>query len=246
MRCNILVADGEALVGTGVTDYLELHGFQVSIVTDGPGAIEVARREVPDLIILELLLPEIDGLEVCRRLRRAGKTATTPIIMISESGDEIDQVVSLEVGADAYLKKPIDHRELLARTRALLRRAGSSCTNGRALEQDIMRSLLSGKSELVAGPLWIDLAGWRVTCRGKEVKLSHREFELLCYFIRHPGTILSREQIRQNAWGGDYRGARVMIDKYVLFLRMKLELDPKTPRLIQTAYGVGFCFTPDG
>jgi DNA-binding response OmpR family regulator len=159
MKCTILVADGEASVATPMAEYLELHGCRVKKVTDGPGAIEVARREEPDLIILELLHPEIDGLEVCRRLRRAGKTAITPIIMISESEDEIDQVVSLKVGADTYLKKSIDYRELLARSRALLRRAGSSCEAESAVEQDSPLSPPAAKSELVAGPLWIDLAG---------------------------------------------------------------------------------------
>ena len=245
MRCTILVADGEALVGTGMAAYLEWHGYQVSIVTDGQAAIEIARREVPDLIVLELSLPDIDGLEVCRRLRRARNTATIPIIMISESGDEIDQVVSLEVGADAYLKKPIDYREVLARTRTLLRRSGSPCTAGRASERNVTPPSPAAQSELVAGSLWIDLAGWRVTCRGKEVELPFREFELLCYFVRHPGTVLSRDQIRQNAWSGDFKGTTDTADRFVLSLRLKLEQNPHNPQLIQTVYGVGYCFTPD-
>ena len=129
MGCTILVADADTLQGRHIADELKFHGYQVATISDGPRVLNMARCQVPEVIILDLMLPEMDGLEVCRQLRRARNTASTPIIMISTSGDEFDTVVSLEVGADAFMTKPISHRELLARIRALLRRSGSICAS---------------------------------------------------------------------------------------------------------------------
>ena len=171
------------------------RGYQVMTAVNGPSALKIALGLAPDLIILNLMLAEMDGLEVCRQLRRARDTAMTPIIVVSDKGDEIDTVVSLEVGADAFLTKPISHRELLAQIRALLRRAGSSCTADSAPGGLTSHPLPSSTGELVVGLLRIDLNGRSVTCRGKRVEMPKREFELLVYFARHPETALSRDQL---------------------------------------------------
>jgi DNA-binding response OmpR family regulator len=245
MGCTILVADVDPLLGEHVTDELKFHGYQVTTAMDGPSALKFARCLTPDLIILDLMLPEMDGLTVCRQLRRTGNTATTPIIMISARGDEIDLVVSLEVGADAFLTKPISHRELLARIRVLLRRTGSSCVADSSHEELIAHSLPSSKSELVVGPLRIDLNGRFVTCRGKKVDMPNKEFELLVYLARRPEMALDRDQLLLDIWGKEYQGPRRAVDMHIGKLRRKFERDPKTHRLFQTVFNVGYCFMPD-
>ena len=245
MGCSILVADDDALLGERITDALKFHGYSIHTAVDGPSALETALRLTPDLIILELMLPEMDGLEVCRQLRRARNTARIPIIMISAKGDEIDIVVSLEVGADAFLTKPVAHRELLARIRALLRRAGSFCTADYPPEQHTAHLFPSSRGGLVVGPLRIDLDGWRVTCRGKGFEMPRKEFELLIYLVRHPERVLPRDQVLQDVWGKDYEGPRRVVHMHVRKLRQKFERDLKTHRLIQTVHRIGYCFMPD-
>src|SRR5207237_5378719 len=141
------------------------------------------RRERPDLIILDVMLPEIDGLEVCRQVRREKSSATTPVLMLTARVEEIDKVIGLEVGADDYVTKPFGRRELLARVRALLRRADYAPAEGEQLTQDTSSEVPRPNRELVAGPLRIDLAGRRVYCRGQEVELQAKQFELLTYFV---------------------------------------------------------------
>src|SRR5207253_5371319 len=162
---KILLVDDEAVLSETITYNLEQAGYQVTTVADGASALEAAGREKPDLIILDLMLPEMDGLEVCRQLRRESQTATTPIMMLTAKGEEIDKVVGLEVGADDYVTKPFGRRELLARVRALLRRADyRSASEEQPVQETTGEAPRSGR-ELVAGPLRIDLAGRRVFCR---------------------------------------------------------------------------------
>ncbi len=242
MARKILVVDDEAVLVETIAYNLEQAGYQVITAADGGSALEAARRETPDLVILDIMLPEMDGLEVCRQLRREHTTATIPIMMLTAKGDEIDKVVGLEVGADDYVTKPFGRRELLARVRALLRRADYPAAGDDHAAQETSGEVPRPSRELVAGPLRIDLAGRRVNCRGQDLELQPKQFDLLTYLVRNRGTVLTRDQLLQNVWGYDYVGDTRTVDVHVRWLREKLEEDPANPKLIQTVRGVGYCF----
>lgn len=242
MARKILVVDDEAILVETIAYNLEQAGYKVVTAADGKSALEAARTEAPDLIILDIMLPEMDGLEVCRQLRRESSTATTPIVMLTAKGDEIDKVVGLEVGADDYVTKPFGRRELLARVRALLRRADYPSSHEESIPSDAAQEVRPANRELVAGPLRIDLAGRRVNCRGQEMELQPKQFELLTYLVRNRGTVLTRDQLLHNVWGYDYVGDTRTVDVHVRWLREKLEEDPANPRLIQTVRGVGYVY----
>jgi DNA-binding response OmpR family regulator len=243
---TILVVDDEAILVDTIAYNLEQAGYQVITAADGVSALEAARRTTLDLIILDIMLPETDGLEVCRQLRRESNTATTPIMMLTAKGDEIDKVVGLEVGADDYVTKPFGRRELLARVRALLRRAeytpASSAEERPAQENSASNEVPRPHRELVAGPIRIDLAGRRVFCRGQELELQPKQFDLLTFLVRNRGTVLTRDQLLHNVWGYDYAGDTRTVDVHIRWLREKIEEDPANPRLIQTVRGVGYAF----
>jgi len=239
---KILVVDDEQVLVETMAYNLEQAGYLVTTAADGSTALEAARRETPDLIILDIMLPEMDGLEVCRQLRRESNTAMTPIMMLTAKGDEIDKVVGLEVGADDYVTKPFGRRELLARVRALLRRADYPSASDDHAAQEPPSEVPRPNRELVEGPLRIDLAGRRVNCRGQDLELQPKQFDLLTYLVRNRGTVLTRDQLLQNVWGYDYVGDTRTVDVHVRWLREKLEEDPANPRLIQTVRGVGYCF----
>jgi DNA-binding response OmpR family regulator len=239
---KILVVDDEAILVETMTYNLEQAGYQVTTAFDGSSALEAARSEKPDLIILDIMLPAMDGLEVCRQLRREANTSTTPIMMLTAKTDEIDKVVGLEVGADDYVTKPFGRRELLARVRALLRRADYPASADSHAAQEASSEVPRASRELVAGPLRIDLAGRRVHCRGQEWELQPKQFDLLAYLVRNRGTVLTRDQLLHNVWGYDYAGDTRTVDVHIRWLREKLEEDPANPQLIQTVRGVGYVF----
>jgi DNA-binding response OmpR family regulator len=242
---KILVVDDEEVLVETLAYNLEQAGYIVTTAADGVSALEAARREKPDLIVLDLMLPEIDGLEVCRQLRRESSTATIPILMLTAKSDEIDKVVGLEVGADDYVTKPFGRRELLARVRALLRRSEYAPAPEEAAShapQEGTQEVPRPNRELVAGPLRIDLAGRRVNCRGKELDLQPKQFDLLTYLVRNRGTVLTRDQLLHNVWGYDYVGDTRTVDVHIRWLREKIEEDPANPKLIQTVRGVGYAF----
>lgn len=242
MARKILVVDDEAVLVETIAYNLEQAGYRVVTAADGRSALDAARSEIPDLIILDIMLPGMDGLEVCRQLRRESGTATTPIVMLTAKDDEIDKVVGLEVGADDYVTKPFGRRELLARVRALLRRADYPPGEENRAGQEAAQEVRPASRELVAGPLRIDLAGRRVNCRGQDLELQPKQFELLTYLVRNRGTVLTRDQLLHNVWGYDYAGDTRTVDVHVRWLREKLEEDPANPRLIQTVRGVGYVF----
>jgi two-component system alkaline phosphatase synthesis response regulator PhoP len=242
---KILVVDDEEILVETITYNLEQSGYQVLTASNGMSALEIARQETPDLIVLDIMLPGMDGLEVCRQLRREKHTSTVPIIMLTAKADEIDKVVGLEVGADDYVTKPFGRRELLARIRALLRRVDYPLElEDRPRTADTSNDSVPSHthSELIAGPLRIDQAGRRVICRGQDLELQPKQFDLLTYLVRNRGTVLTRDQLLHNVWGYDYVGDTRTVDVHVRWLREKLEEEPANPKLIQTVRGVGYVF----
>jgi DNA-binding response OmpR family regulator len=239
---TILIVDDDAMLIEAITSALERAGYQVMAATTGANALEMARREPVDLILLDLVLPGMDGLEVCRELRRGKETATLPILILTAKSEEIDKVVGLEVGADDYLTKPFGRRELVSRVRALLRRAAYPRSQHVPDLLEVPEAMTPTLRELVAGPLRIDLAGRRVLCREQRLELQPKQFDLLVYFVRHRGTVLTRNQLFHTVWGYEYLGDTRTVDVHVRWLREKIEEDPANPKLLQTVRGVGYVF----
>ena len=227
MNETILVIDDEPKIVKQARDYLEKGGFRVFAAGDGTTGLAVARHEWPDLVVLDLNLPGIDGLDVCRALRRE---SAVPIIMLTARVEETDRLIGLELGADDYITKPFSPRELVARVRAVLRRVqGGVRQPGR----------------IRAGDLEIDLHGHRVTRAGEPVRLTRSEFNLLAVLAQHPGQTFTRAQLLDRLHGVAYEGFDRSVDAHVKNLRRKLEPDPVEPRYVLTVYGVGYRFTDE-
>ena len=239
MGNKILVVDDEAVLLETIVYNLELAGYQVCTAADGASALEIAHREKPDLMILDLMLPVMDGLEVCRQLRREDDTAGMLILMLTAKSEEIDKVVGLEVGADDYVTKPFSKHELLARVRALMRRQGKPIVESASGDDDTPPR--RSPRVLVCGPIEMNLDGRRVYRSGQELDLQPKQFELLKCLMQNRGTVLTRDQLLQNVWGYDYAGDTRNVDVHVRWLREKLEEDQANPRLIQTVRDVGYC-----
>ncbi len=220
----ILVVDDEPKIVKLTRDYLENDGYRVISTGDGSQVLGLVRRDSPDLVILDLMLPGMDGWEVCRALRRE---TDVPIIMLTARSEETDQLVGLELGADDYITKPFSPRTLVARVRALLRR-----TTGRLKPPAVIR----------AGTLEIDLTAHRVTLDGDELHLTPNEFKLLAVLAGSPGQLFTREQLGDHLHGGSFDSFDRSIDSHIKNLRRKLETDPAHPRFIETVYGVGYRF----
>jgi DNA-binding response OmpR family regulator len=220
---TILVVDDEPAIVRLVRDYLEHGGFAVVTASDGPGALEVARRSRPDLVILDLGLPGLDGLDVTRALRRDG---AVPIVMLSARGDESDKLVGLELGADDYVTKPFSPKELVARVRAVLRRL-----DGAAQRSDIVR---------VGDDLVLDAGRMETTAAGRRVELTATEFELLITMARQPGRVFTRAQLLDAVRGAAVESYERAIDAHVKNIRRKIEPDPRAPRFLRTVFGVGY------
>jgi DNA-binding response OmpR family regulator len=247
MQNRILLVEDDDIVAEAVTYNLMWNGFQVTTVVDGASALKSVREEAPDLVILDIALPHMNGLEVCRELRRASNTANLPIIMLTARGREIDKEAGLDAGADDYVTKPFERRELLARVRAVLRRAQYGPPRPpRQVEppqqERIEPVLAPTQAPLVIGPLTIDLTGRRVVCRGKELELTYRQFELLTYLVRNRGIVLTCDQLLHHVWGHDYEGDQRTLDVHIHWLREFIEEDPKNPRNIETVRGIGYRF----
>jgi len=205
----------------------EKEGFKVSYATDGALALAEARRDPPDVVILDLMLPGLDGLEVCRQLRRNDQFLRTPILILSARSEEADRIVGLELGADDYVTKPFSTREVIARVRALLRR------NEPAAPQ---------RSKVNRGDIVIDPTAHSVQVGGKAVELSALEFKLLHYMALHPGMVFSRDQLLDGVWGNDRSVTPRSVDVYVRRIREKIEMKPQQPSYVQTVHGVGYRF----
>jgi DNA-binding response OmpR family regulator len=234
MTETILVVEDEPALRDTLSYNLKKDGFTVEAVGDGRSALDSARTLKPDLIVLDLMLPEIDGFEVCRILR---KEMTTPILMLTARDDEIDRVVGLEVGADDYLTKPYSMRELMARVKAQLRRS-------RLLREEFGKAAAAeGKHEkLTFGNLVVNLTRREVTLNHEALAVKPQDYELLLFFAEHRGQMLSREFILERVWGWDFIGDSRTVDVHVRWLRQKIEADASEPKRIVTVRGGGYRF----
>jgi DNA-binding response OmpR family regulator len=222
------VVDDEPTVRETVAETLEKDGLRVVTAADGREALERFRAEAPDLILLDLMLPELSGIEVCRIIRRE---STVPIVMLTARDSEIDKVVGLELGADDYVTKPFSLRELQARVRAQLRRT----------EAGVLETATDAAPAVIhLGEVTVDLAGHRLLRDGERLPVKPKAFELLAFLLAHAGQVFSREQLLERVWGYDYAGETRTVDVHVHWLRGQLEADPSRPRYLQTVRGVGY------
>ncbi len=227
---TILVVDDEPRIVELARDYLEHAGFAVLTASDGPAALALARTRNPDLVVLDLGLPGLDGLDITRQLRTAERTAALPIVMLTARDDELDKLLGLELGADDYLTKPFSPRELVARVRAVLRRADRPVGAG-----DV----------ITVGDLTLDVPRMRTEVAGRTVDLTPTEFTLLATLARQPGRIFTRSQLLDALHGVAFESYERAIDSHVKNLRRKLEPEPRQPRYVLTVYGVGYRLADD-
>jgi len=225
MKPTVLVVDDDKKTVDLIRLYLEKDGYQVLTAFDGRQALDLSRRRQPGLIILDLMLPRVDGLDVCRILRSESKV---PIIMLTAKTTEEDKLVGLDLGADDYVTKPFSPRELVARVRAVLRRMHT--------EDD------SGPAELTFGDMVVDFIRHEARIRGESIHLTPKEFKLLETMAKQPGRVFSRLELLEHAFGFDYGGFERTVDVHVMNLRKKIEPDPTVPTYIQTVYGLGYKF----
>jgi two-component system, OmpR family, response regulator ResD len=227
-RASVLVVDDEPTIAEIVARYLDRAGYRTRVARDGREAIELAETERPDLVVLDLMLPRMDGLEVMRRLRERDHDRIA-VILLTAKGDESDRVIGLRLGADDYVVKPFSPVELTARVGAVLRRIDTSPEQKEPIE-------LEG--------LTIDPAARRVYVRREETQLTQREFDLLLFLARHPGQVFSRDQLMEAVWQYSFYTDSSTVTVHIRRLRAKLEADPAQPRRLQTVWGVGYRFQP--
>jgi DNA-binding response OmpR family regulator len=227
MQGTILLVEDDPSISRGLAMNLGLEGFKTVGAADGEEAIRLAQSQRPDLIVLDLMLPKVDGLEVIRRLRAANEDV--PIVVLSAKGDEADKVLALSLGADDYVTKPFGLAELIARIRAALRRR---------------RRDKAAQPETRFGEVTIDLDGRRILVADEEVESTAKEFDLLRCFVSHPGVVFTREQLMQRVWGPDHFGTVRTVDNFVARLRSKIEKNPDEPAHIETVRGIGYRFNP--
>jgi two-component system response regulator RegX3 len=224
---RIMVVEDEESFSEALSFMLKREGYEVEVASDGAAALELFDRHGADLILLDLMLPEVPGLEVCRIIRAK---STVPIIMLTAKDGEIDKVVGLEIGADDYVTKPFSSRELLARVRSVLRRHGEP--------EELVATTVE------AGPVRLDVDRHVVTVRGQQVAMPLKEFDLLELLVRNAGRVLTRAQLIDRVWGADYVGDTKTLDVHVKRLRAKVEENPGEPRHLVTVRGLGYKFEP--
>ncbi|MBV8891446.1 MAG: response regulator transcription factor [Acidobacteria bacterium] len=222
---KILIVEDEPGMVAGLRDNFEFEGYQVLSAIDGVSGLERALADSPDLVILDVMMPRMSGLDVCKQLK--ARRPAIPIIMLTARGQEVDKVVGLELGADDYVTKPFSIRELLARVKAVLRRAGS-------LPRD--------KDRYAFGDIEVNLRSCQVSRRGEALDFSAKEFDLLKYFLSHPGEALTRDRLLEAVWGYDKFPSTRTVDAHIVRLRQKLEPKPEDPRFFLTVHGTGYKF----
>jgi two-component system, OmpR family, response regulator len=223
---KILIVEDDANLLEVIKYNLRKEGFDVLTANDGEMALEIVRKEKPDLIILDIMLPKLNGFEVCRILR---KEITTPILILTAKADEMDKIVGLEIGADDYMTKPFSMRELMARARAMFRR----------VKMAELPSAVESIS-LKIGAVEIDIARHRASQAGKEIELSPKEFDLLVFLAKNKGFVFNRDQLLEKVWGYDFTGDTRTIDVHIRWLRQKIEIDASRPRYLVTVRGTGY------
>jgi DNA-binding response OmpR family regulator len=222
---KILIVEDEPGMVAGLRDNFEFEGYQVLSAMDGVSGLERALADSPDLVILDVMMPRMSGLDVCKQLK--SKRPAIPIIMLTARGQEVDKVVGLELGADDYVTKPFSIRELLARVKAVLRR---------------IESVPKGKDRYSFGDVEVNLQSCQVSRRGRSLDFSSKEFDLLKYFLSHPGEALSRDRLLEEVWGYDKFPTTRTVDAHIVRLRQKLEPKPDDPRFFLTVHGTGYKF----
>lgn len=227
---SLLIVEDQTDLAELVALHLADIAERVQVVGDGAAALRHAQLDPPDLVVLDLGLPGLDGLEVCRRLRAVGPTDRyVPILMLTARSGDADRVLGLELGADDYLTKPFNVMELVARAKAIVRRMDGLSRH-------------APQPSVIRGPLTVDPATRRVTLAGAALTLTAKEFDLLLYFARHPGRVFTREQLLDTVWGGAHAGYAHTVNSHINRLRAKIERDPARPKLIETVWGVGYRF----
>ena len=222
---KILIVEDEPGMVAGLRDNFEFEGYQVLSAMDGVSGLERALADSPDLVILDVMMPRMSGLDVCKQLK--SRRPAIPIIMLTARGQEIDKVVGLELGADDYVTKPFSIRELLARVKAVLRR---------------VESAPKGKDRYTFGDVEVNLQSCQVSRRGRSLDFSSKEFDLLKYFLSHPGEALTRDRLLEEVWGYDKFPTTRTVDAHIVRLRQKLEPRPEDPRFFLTVHGTGYKF----
>jgi DNA-binding response OmpR family regulator len=223
MSKSILVIDDDIKLNQLLSEYLGKYGYEVTTAAHPEEGLKILRRELPDIVILDVMLPEMDGFEVCKRIR---SSFDVPIIMLTARGDVTDRIVGLELGADDYLPKPFEPRELVARMQSILRRSGDAGISQR----------------MHVGALIVDMNALTATLEGEQIELTTAEFALLSLFVRNPGKMLTRDRIMDNLKGYEWESFDRSIDVLVSRLRQKLHDDPRKPRFIKTVWGAGYKF----
>ena len=227
MAKKVLVVDDEKLIVKGIRFSLEQDGMEVECAYDGEEALRLATENAYDMILLDLMLPKMDGFEVCQRIR---EFSNVPIVMLTAKGDDMDKILGLEYGADDYITKPFNILEVKARIKAIMRRTG-------------VKETAPAKEQVIeSGDLKLDLDSRRLFILGREVNLTAREFELLELFVTNPNKVFSREKLLQLVWGADYPGDVRTVDVHVRRLREKIEANPSEPKYVHTKWGVGYYF----
>ena len=222
---KILIVEDEPNMVAGLRDNFEFEGYQVVTAADGVAGLERALAELPDLVILDVMMPRMSGLDVCKQLK--ARRPSMPVIMLTARGQEVDKVVGLELGADDYVTKPFSIRELLARVKAVLRRAHATP---------------NAKDEYSFGDVEINLRSCQASRKGRALEFSSKEFELLKYFLCHPGETLSRDRLLEEVWGYEHFPTTRTVDAHIVRLRQKVEPKPDEPRFILTVHGTGYKF----
>lgn len=224
---TVLLVDDDQMITTPLARALAQAGYEVQVASNGRQGLDMARGHIPDIVVLDVLMPEMDGWDVCRALRQE---STVPILMLTALGEEVDRILGLELGADDYLTKPFSTRELVARIRALLRR----------VELDRQQEVADGR--LVAGDLRVDLNTYRVFKGEQELTLRQKEYDLLVLLLSRPGEVITRAEFFDRVWGTDWLGDTRTLDVHIRWLREKIEENPGEPKLILTVRGVGYRF----